>query len=113
MQLIKRIVLCFAATLCLPIILIGYELPTAAPEQVGLSAEKLQNARAAMQKLVDDNRIAGGVFVVARRGKVVQFETCGMMDIEAGKPMKRDTIFRFYSMRAVGCAKFILHTREK
>ena len=51
-----------------------------------------------MQKLVDNNRIAGGVLVVARRGKVVQFETCGMMDIEAGKPMRRDTIFRFYSM---------------
>ena len=98
MQLIKRIVLCFAATFCLPVILIAYELPTAAPESVGLSAEKLKDARAAMQKLVDENRIAGGVFAVARRGKVVQFETCGMMDIEAGKPMKRDTIFRFYSM---------------
>jgi CubicO group peptidase (beta-lactamase class C family) len=97
-QLIRRIVVCFAATICLPVILIAHELPTAVPEQVGLSAEKLKDARAAMQKLVDDNRIAGGVFVVARRGKVAQFETCGMMDIEAGKPMKRDTIFRFYSM---------------
>ena len=98
MQLIKKIVLCFAAICCLPAILIAYELPTAAPESVGLSAEKLQEAQAAMQKLVDDKRIAGGVVVVARRGKVVQFETCGMMDIEAGKPMRRDTIFRFYSM---------------
>jgi len=98
MKSIKRIVLCFAATICLPAILIAIELPTATPEQVGLSAEKLQSAKAAMQKLVDNNRIAGGVFAVARRGKVVQFEACGMMDIEAGKPMKRDTIFRFYSM---------------
>ena len=98
MQLIKRIALCFAATFCLPAILIAYELPMAAPESVGLSAEKLQSAKAAMQKLVDDKRIAGGVFAVARRGKVVQFEACGMMDIEAAKPMKRDTIFRFYSM---------------
>ena len=98
MQLIKRIVLCFAATICLPVILIAYELPTTVPEQVGLSAEKLKSAQAAMQKLVDDKRIAGGIFVVARRGKVVQFETCGMMDIEAKKPMKRDAIFRFYSM---------------
>jgi len=98
MQLFKRIVLCFAATFCLPAILTAVELPTATPEQVGLSAEKLQDARAAMQKLVDEKKIAGGVFAVARRGKVVQFETCGMMDIEAGKPMRRDTIFRFYSM---------------
>ncbi len=98
MQLIRRIVLCFAATCCLPVMLFAHELPTAAPEQVGLSAEKLKDAQAAMQKLVDEKRIAGGVFAVARRGKVAQFETCGMMDIEAGKPMKRDTIFRFYSM---------------
>ena len=98
MQLIKRIALCFAATFCLPVILIAIELPTATPKSVGLSAEKLKDAQAAMQKLVDEKHIAGGVFAVARRGKVVQFETCGMMDIEAGKPMKRDTIFRFYSM---------------
>jgi CubicO group peptidase (beta-lactamase class C family) len=98
MKSIKRVALCFAATFCLPAILIAYELPTAAPEAVGLSAEKLKDVKTAMQKLVDNNRIAGGVFVVARRGKVVQFEACGMMDIEAAKPMKRDTIFRFFSM---------------
>ncbi len=98
MQLNRKIALCIAATFCLPAILIAYELPTAAPEQVGLSAEKLQQAQAAMQKLVDEKQIAGGVFAVARRGKVVQFETCGMMDIETEMPMKRDTIFRIYSM---------------
>jgi CubicO group peptidase (beta-lactamase class C family) len=98
MKSIKRTALCFAATICLPVILIAHELPTASPEQVGLYAEKLNQARAAMQKLADDKRIAGSVFVVARRGKVVQFETCGLMDIEAEKPMKCDTIFRIYSM---------------
>ena len=72
MQLIKKFALCFAATFCLPVILIASELPTATPESVGLSAEKLKEARAAMQKLVDEKQIAGGVFAVARRGKVVQ-----------------------------------------
>src|SRR4030066_194971 len=115
MQLFKRIVLCFAATFCLPAILTARELPTATPEQVGLSAEKLQDARAAMQKLVDEKRIAGGVFAVARRGKVVQFETCGMMDIEAGKPMRRDTIFRFYSMSKpiTSVAAMMLYEQDK
>jgi len=115
MQLIKKIALCFAVTFCLPAILIAYELPMATPESVGLSTEKLKDAKAAMQKLVDNNRIAGGVFVVARRGKVVQFETCGMMDIEAGKPMKRDTIFRFYSMSKpiTSVAAMILYEQDK
>lgn len=98
MQLIRKVALCFAVTLCLPVILVGYELPLAAPEEVGFSAEKLQSVPQALQKLVDEKRIAGGVTVVARRGKVVQFETCGMMDIKAMKAMKPDTIFRIYSM---------------
>ena len=98
MQLIRKVVLCFVATLCLSVMLVGYELPTAAPEEVGLSAEKLQGVPEAMQKLVDEKRIVGGITVVARRGRVVQFETCGMMDIKAKKAMKPDTIFRIYSM---------------
>jgi CubicO group peptidase (beta-lactamase class C family) len=115
MKSINKIALCFTATICLPVILIAYELPTASPEAVGFSADKLKEVKAAMQKLIDNNRIAGGVFVVARRGKVVQFEACGMMDIESGKPMKRDTIFRFYSMSKpiTSVAAMILYEQGK
>jgi len=98
MKLIRKVTLCFALTCCLPVILVGYELPTASPGQVGLSEEKLAKTRAALQKLVEEERIAGGIVVVASRGKVAQFETCGLMDIEDEKPMNRDTIFRIYSM---------------
>ncbi len=83
MQLIRKVTLCFVVTCCLPVILIGYELPTASPGQVGFSVEKLAGTRAALQKLVDEKRIAGGVVVVARRGKVAQFEACGLMDIKS------------------------------
>jgi len=40
--------------------LVGYELPSVAPEEVGLSVEKLQSVPEAMQKLVDEKRIAAG-----------------------------------------------------
>ena len=33
-----------------------------------------------------------------RRGQVVHFESLGMMDVEAGKPMRPDAILRIYSM---------------
>jgi CubicO group peptidase (beta-lactamase class C family) len=98
MQLIKKVVLCFLVTCCLPVILVSYQLPTAAPDKVGISAERLSNTQSAMQKLIDEKRIAGGIVLVASKGKVVQFEACGFMDIEDQKPMKRDTIFRIYSM---------------
>ena len=51
-----------------------------------------------MQRYVDEKRLAGVITLVARRGAVVHLGKCGMADIEAGKPMQLDTIFRIYSM---------------
>ncbi len=70
----------------------------AAPEEVGVSAERLEHIRPVMQGYVDDGRMAGLLTVVARRGKIVHFETVGMGDIENNKPMEADTIFRIHSM---------------
>ncbi len=71
---------------------------TAAPHDVGLSVEGLERITATAQKFIDDEKLAGAVTIVGRRGKVAHFEAYGMMDIEVGKPMQRDTIFRIYSM---------------
>lgn len=79
---------------------LGYCRPLAvAPaEAVGISGEKLDLLKPAVQKFVDDNKIAGASVLVARKGKVVFEETFGMMDIAAGKRIEKDTIFRIYSM---------------
>ena len=71
---------------------------SAAPYEVGLSVERLACISATAQRFIDDKQLVGAVTVVARRGKVVYLEAHGMMDIEANKPMQRDTIFRIYSM---------------
>jgi CubicO group peptidase (beta-lactamase class C family) len=77
---------------------VGAGLPIAVPEEVGLSAKRLERISPIMQGYVDDNKLAGILTVVARYGKIAHFECVGMMDKEAGKPMKPDTIFRIYSM---------------
>ena len=82
---------------CVPVAW-SQELPTAKPEDVGLSAEKLARVGPAVRALVDDDKVAGAITMVARRGKVVYFEAVGKRDVESGKPMERDTILRFYSM---------------
>ena len=74
------------------------ELPTAQPESVGLSPERLERIAATVQRTVDDKRIAGAVTLVARRGRVAWFKAQGMMDREANKPMRTDSIFRICSM---------------
>ena len=77
---------------------VGATSPTAAPEEVGMSSERLGRIAGAIQKSVDDGRIAGGVSLVARHGKIAYFQAVGMADREAGKPMRRDSIFRICSM---------------
>ena len=73
-------------------------LPAATPDQVGLSAQRLDRIKAVMQDYVDRGRIAGVVTVVARGGKLVVFDAYGRMDIERNLPMRKDVIVRMASM---------------
>ncbi len=70
----------------------------ASPESAGLSAERLERITSAIQKSVEDGRIAGGVALVARRGKVVYLKAAGNADRDAKKPMRTDNLFRIASM---------------
>jgi CubicO group peptidase (beta-lactamase class C family) len=97
-KLSRSLLLALCAALLLPTLLPAGELPTAKPEDVGLSSEKLQQARAAVGELIKNGEVAGVVTLVARHGKVVFFEAQGVRDVATGKPMEKDTICRFYSM---------------
>ncbi len=73
-------------------------LPTAWPREVGLSAGRLGRIRAVLQQDIDRGELPGAVALIARRGKAAYFETFGSQDIETGKPMPPDAIFRIASM---------------
>ena len=73
-------------------------VPTAEPEVVGMSSERLERLDTVMQGYVDRNEVAGVVTLVARRGKVVHFSAAGQRDVENGAAMTHDTIFRMASM---------------
>lgn len=73
-------------------------LPTANPKEAGLSGERLNRINQVVQSYVDEQRIAGAVTLLSRKGKLAYFQTFGMADIEAQKPMQPDTIFRVASM---------------
>ena len=74
------------------------DIPSAKPESVGLSAERLDRIGAAVDKSIADKEIAGAVTMVVRHGHVAWFKAQGMMDREAGKAMSPDVIFRICSM---------------
>ncbi len=88
-------------------------IPTATPADVGMSADKLQQIDASMEKSIADHMIAGGIVMIARDGKVVFDRAYGLMDREATKPMKTDTIVRIYSMtKAITTASALMLCEE-
>jgi len=97
----RRLVMRFACAACVlsaTLTVAAQDLPVTKPESVGLSSERLERIAGAVQRSIDDKRIAGAVTLVARRGRVAWVKAQGMMDREAGKPMQTDSIFRICSM---------------
>ncbi len=69
------------------------------PEAVGLSAARLARIDPFLKsRYVDSGMLPGALTMVCRRGEIVHTGMSGMMDIERGKPMAEDAIFRIYSM---------------
>src|SRR5258708_13898934 len=68
------------------------------PEDVGMSAERLQRINQVVQQYIDNRQISGAVTMVSRKGRVAHFEAQGLMDIESKAAMKKDAIFRMASM---------------
>ncbi len=76
----------------------GADIPTVAPETVGLSAQRLGRITAVLSDHVQRDDVAGVVALIARRGQVAYLQALGAQDREAGTPMRADTVFRIYSM---------------
>jgi CubicO group peptidase (beta-lactamase class C family) len=61
-------------------------------------AARLARVETAFQETIDQGKMAGAVVYVARDGVPVLFKAYGRQDIEAGKPMPTDAVFRIASM---------------
>ena len=85
------------------------------PESVGFSSQRLERLHSLMQKTVDEKQLAGVVTLLARHGKIVDFRTYGYQDLAAKTPMKKDVIFRDFSMTKpiTGVAMMILYEEGK
>src|SRR4026209_2872313 len=59
---------------------------------------KLPGVGPAMEEMIAKNEIAGAVTVVVSKDKVLHFETTGLADVAAKRPMSPDTLFWIASM---------------
>jgi CubicO group peptidase (beta-lactamase class C family) len=64
----------------------------------GVDQEILQQIPLRMKSFIDKQTIAGAVTLVAHGSDIVEFDATGMADMEAGRPMQKDTIFQIMSM---------------
>jgi len=72
-------------------------LPTASPESVGLSSERLKRLDRLMEDYVRKERVAGVVTLIIREGKIAHQGVYGKLDREGGRSMRPDAIFRIAS----------------
>ncbi|MEO6755270.1 MAG: serine hydrolase domain-containing protein, partial [Chthoniobacteraceae bacterium] len=72
--------------------------PVPTPESVGLSSSRLARIGPWVERLQAEQKIAGAVTLVARRGQLVHLEAHGLADLETRRPMRTDDIFALASM---------------
>lgn len=70
-----------------------------ATKAAGFSAERLERITDHLNRnYILPGKIAGAQVLVSRHGNIAYYKSFGAMDIERGRPMQDDTIFRIYSM---------------
>jgi CubicO group peptidase (beta-lactamase class C family) len=72
--------------------------PSATPEEVGLSSERLQRITAMIERRIAAGDIAGAVTIVGRRGRVAHHVARGVMDLDSKQSMTPRAMFRIASM---------------
>ena len=65
----------------------------------GLSLDRLRNIERHIDRhYIQPGKLPGTLTLVAQRGEIAYIKAQGLMDVERNKAMRRDTIFRIYSM---------------
>ncbi len=72
--------------------------PAPDPARAGMDAAQLARIAPVLQEFVERGQMSGAVTLVMRQGALAHFEAVGWQDIEAKKPMQKDTIFQIMSM---------------
>jgi CubicO group peptidase (beta-lactamase class C family) len=73
-------------------------LTPAQPEEVGLSSQRLEKIGQVFKQEIAQGKLPGAVIMIARKGRVAYHEAFGFQDKAKEQPMRKDTVFRIYSM---------------
>lgn len=73
-------------------------LPSADPEQVGMSSARIALLDSTLKYYVDSGHVPGFVAGIARHGKLVYLQSAGWQDIENQQAMQDNAVFQIRSM---------------
>lgn len=72
-------------------------LSEAAAQSVGISPERLKKLDAMLEESIKNEELPGLVALIVRNGKIVYHSAKGFADVESGKAIQKDAIFRIAS----------------
>jgi CubicO group peptidase (beta-lactamase class C family) len=81
-----------------PIVLSLLACRVALAQPTTSNATVLSHIPQRIQSFIDERTVSGAVTLVSHGGETVEFHALGMADIEAARPMQKDTIFQIMSM---------------
>src|SRR3989449_8536212 len=103
----------FLTLACAIAISVQAQLPSTSPKAAGFDPARLEVLHETTKLFVDQGLHAGIITLLARDGKIVDFQTYGYRDVEKRLPMERDTICRMYSMsKIITCAATLVLLEE-
>lgn len=68
------------------------------PGSNGVCAKRIGRLDGAFQKYIDDGEMSGASVIMVRNGQTAHLKTYGLADIETGRAVEIDTLFRIASM---------------
>lgn len=72
--------------------------PTSTPDEAGLSSERLTGIDDFIARMQREQKVAGAVTLVARRGKLLSLKAHGLADLETQRAVRVDDLFQLQSM---------------
>ncbi|HTI70123.1 MAG TPA: serine hydrolase domain-containing protein [Candidatus Limnocylindria bacterium] len=88
-------------------------LPMSTPKAEGFDSVRLERVHQLVQGTVKAGEHSGGMVLIARHGRIVDWQAWGSRDLDSGAPIEKDTIFRIYSMSKVVTAVAVLQLFEQ
>ncbi|MEV8521001.1 serine hydrolase domain-containing protein [Dyella marensis] len=76
----------------------GTPLPPASAKDEGFAAERLERLHGSLRVATGADGYLGVVELIARHGRIVDWQAYGYRDLARRAPLRRDDIFRIYSM---------------